>query len=80
MWEEKNNRLVREFMCKDFVQAFAFMTDVAKIVNEMDHHPEWSNMYNKVRILLCTHDAGDIVTDKDRMLAKKIDELYNNYQ
>lgn len=76
MWEEKNNSLVREFTFKDFKEAFAFMTEVAEIVNEADHHPDWSNVYNKVNIILSTHEAGDTVTDKDRELAKKIDEVF----
>ena len=77
MWEEKNNCLVREFTFKDFVEAFAFMTVVSKVVNDMDHHPEWSNVYNKVTISLSTHEAGNTITDKDRELAKKIDEIFN---
>lgn len=76
MWEEKNNSIVREFSFKDFKEAFAFMTAVAKIVDEADHHPDWSNVYNKVNIILSTHEAGNIVTDKDRELAKKIDEVF----
>lgn len=76
MWKEENNKLVREFTFKDFKEAFAFMTAVAGVVNQMDHHPEWSNVYNKVNISLCTHDAGDIVTEKDRELAASIDEIY----
>lgn len=76
MWKEENNKLVREFTFKDFKEAFAFMTAVAGVVNQMDHHPEWSNVYNKVNISLCTHDAGDIVTEKDRELAKRIDKIY----
>lgn len=77
MWEEKNNHLVREFVFEDFVHAFGFMTEVAEIVNEMDHHPEWSNIYNKVSISLSTHDTGDTITTKDRELAKQIDEVYS---
>ncbi|HRH32537.1 MAG TPA: 4a-hydroxytetrahydrobiopterin dehydratase [bacterium] len=76
MWEEKNNSLVREFIFKDFKEAFAFMITVAKIIDEMDHHPEWSNVYNKVKITLSTHEAGNTVTQKDRDLADKIDEVY----
>ena len=75
MWEEKNNTLFRKFEFKDFSEAFAFMTRVALAAEKMDHHPDWSNVYNKVEITLSTHSAGDIVTDKDRKLAKKIDEL-----
>lgn len=74
-WEEKDNTLCRKFEFKDFSQAFAFMTRVALAAEKMDHHPNWTNVYNKVEISLNTHDAGDIVTDKDRELAKKIDAL-----
>lgn len=75
MWEEKNNTLYRKFQFKDFSQAFAFMTRVALAAEKMDHHPDWSNVYNTVEISLSTHDAGDVVTDKDRKLAKTIDGL-----
>ena len=75
MWEEKNNTLYRKFEFKNFSEAFAFMTRVALEAEKMDHHPMWTNVYNKVEISLSTHDAGDIVTDKDRKLAKKIDAL-----
>ena len=75
MWEEKNNTLYRKFEFKDFSEAFAFMTRVALEAEKMDHHPDWSNAYNKVEISLSTHSAGSVVTEKDRKLAKKIDEL-----
>jgi 4a-hydroxytetrahydrobiopterin dehydratase len=75
MWEEKNNKLYRKFEFKNFSEAFAFMTRVALEAEKMDHHPDWSNAYNKVEISLSTHSAGNIVTEKDRKLAKKIDEL-----
>ena len=74
-WIEQNNRLKRSFKFKDFSEAFAFMTRVALIAEKMDHHPFWTNVYNTVNIELSTHDAGDIVTDKDRKLAKAIDPL-----
>ncbi|MBV7528923.1 4a-hydroxytetrahydrobiopterin dehydratase [Chitinophaga sp. sic0106] len=76
MWEEKNNQLFRSFTFKDFREAFAFMTKVALTAEKMDHHPYWTNVYNKVEIYLCTHDAGDIVTEKDRQLANAIDQLF----
>lgn len=75
MWQEENNQLVRDFNFKDFTEAFGFMTKVAILSEKMDHHPSWSNVYNKVSIRLCTHDAGDIVTDRDRKLAAAIDEI-----
>lgn len=73
MWTEKNNALYRSFEFKDFSEAFAFMTRVALAAEKMDHHPRWTNVWNKVEVWLNTHDAGDTVTDKDRQLAKKID-------
>jgi 4a-hydroxytetrahydrobiopterin dehydratase len=75
MWEERNKQLYRAFEFKDFRDAFAFMTKVALIAEKMDHHPNWSNVYNKVEIILSTHDAGDIITAKDEAMAKAIDQL-----
>ncbi len=75
MWKEENNQLEREFTFKDFIQAFSFMTRVAFAAEKMSHHPEWSNVYNKVTIRLSTHDAGNTVTEKDRKLAAEIDNL-----
>ena len=75
MWKEENNKLYRKFQFKDFSQAFSFMTRVALEAEKMDHHPEWKNVYNTVEIWLSTHDAGDIVTEKDKKLAAKIDTL-----
>ena len=75
MWEEKNNTLYKKFEFKNFSEAFAFMTRVSIEAEKMDHHPTWKNTYNKVEFWLSTHDAGDIVTDKDKKLAKRIDAL-----
>ena len=75
MWEEKNNSLYRKFEFKDFSEAFAFMTRVALESEKMDHHPRWTNVWNTVEIWLNTHDAGDIITGKDRDLAEKIDKM-----
>ncbi len=75
MWTEADNKLYRKFEFKNFSEAFAFMTRVAIEAEKMDHHPFWSNVYNKVEIWLNTHDAGDIVTEKDHKLSKKIDTL-----
>jgi len=75
MWVEENNRLKKTFTFKDFTQAFGFMAKVALVAEKMDHHPSWTNVYNVVNIELSTHDAGNSVTDKDRKLAKAIDQL-----
>lgn len=73
MWIEKDNKLYRKFEFSNFSEAFAFMTRVAIEAEKMDHHPLWTNVYNRVEIWLSTHDAGDIVTIKDRNLASRID-------
>ncbi|MGH2643440.1 MAG: 4a-hydroxytetrahydrobiopterin dehydratase [Chitinophagaceae bacterium] len=75
MWKEENNQLTRTFEFKDFREAMSFMVRVAFIADNMDHHPEWSNVYNKVNIRLCTHSAGNKITEKDRQLAKEIDSI-----
>ena len=78
MWQETNNQLKRSFKFKNFIDAFAFMTKVAFAAEKLNHHPDWSNVYNQVDIVLTTHDAGNTVTEKDWQLAKKIDEIYGN--
>ena len=76
MWKEENNCLVREFRTKDFITAFGFMSEVALLAEKQDHHPTWTNTYNSVKIVLCTHDAGNQITDKDHRLAAGIDALW----
>ncbi|OIN58732.1 4a-hydroxytetrahydrobiopterin dehydratase [Arsenicibacter rosenii] len=75
MWQETDNKLTRSFSFTDFSEAFAFMTRVALIAEKMDHHPFWTNVYNKVTIELTTHDAGNTVTEKDRQFAQAVDQL-----
>ena len=80
MWkkvEEADGKsyLVKEFTFKNFIEAFSFMTRVALIAEKMNHHPNWSNVYSKVVIILNTHDAGEIVTTKDIKLSELIDKL-----
>jgi 4a-hydroxytetrahydrobiopterin dehydratase len=75
MWTEENNKLKRTFKFKDFQEAFAFMARVAFLAEKLDHHPNWSNVYNTVTIELTTHDKGNVITQKDRDLAKAIDEI-----
>lgn len=74
-WTEKNDELIREFVFEDFIHAWAFMSKVAIVAEKMNHHPNWTNVYNKVTIRLSTHDAGNKVTDKDRKLALEIDKF-----
>jgi len=75
MWQEINNSLYKKFEFKDFSEAFSFMTRVALAAEKMDHHPKWTNEYNKVEIWLSSHDAGNIVTNKDKKLSEAIDKL-----
>jgi 4a-hydroxytetrahydrobiopterin dehydratase len=75
-WSEVPGRdaIGRSFSFADFNQAWGFMTRVALAADKADHHPEWANVYNKVEIILSTHDAGG-VSDKDVALAKFIDSI-----
>ena len=75
MWKEADNKLYKKFEFSDFSEAFAFMTRVALEAEKMNHHPLWTNVWNTVEIWLNTHDAGDVVTDKDRKLSEKIDAI-----
>lgn len=75
MWIEKDNKLTKTFEFENFTQAFGFMCKVAIEAEKMNHHPNWSNVWNKVSFELTTHDAGNTVTEKDRKLAEIIDQL-----
>ena len=74
-WVEQENKLVKEFVFKDFAEAFSFLTRVAIIAEKANHHPEIYNVYNKVKLSLSTHDQGNVITDYDRKLAASIDEI-----
>lgn len=74
-WKEENNSLKRTFEFKNFIEAWAFMSKVAIIAEKLNHHPEWSNVYNQVNITLTTHDKGNTITAKDREMAQNIDDL-----
>ncbi len=78
-WLEENNKLKKEYIFKDFVQAMAWMTECSYHIEKQNHHPEWHNVYNKVNVELCTHDAGNQVTDKDYQLAKILDECFEKF-
>ncbi|MCB1166169.1 MAG: 4a-hydroxytetrahydrobiopterin dehydratase, partial [Leptospiraceae bacterium] len=72
-WEEKEGKLYCEIQFEDFNEAFSFMTSVAMMAEKLDHHPEWFNVYNRLKIWLHTHDAGGI-TDYDLALARYIQQ------
>ncbi len=73
-WTLEDDKLHRKFVFADFVEAFGFMTQIAIIAEKMDHHPEWSNVYNRVEVSLTTHDAGG-VTELDFELAVQMNRL-----
>ena len=77
MWTETNNTLYKKFEFNDFSEAFAFMTRVAMEAEKMNHHPEWFNVYNRVKIELVTHDLGGIST-YDIKFADTINKLYED--
>ena len=74
-WTHEENQLSRDFRFEDFSAAFAFMTRVALLAEQANHHPNWSNVYNVVSITLTSHDAGHVVTKKDFALASRINSL-----
>jgi 4a-hydroxytetrahydrobiopterin dehydratase len=73
-WQVVDGALHREFAFADFVEAFGFMASAALAAEKMDHHPDWSNSWNRVVVDLSSHDAG-AVTDRDVTLARRMDEL-----
>lgn len=75
-WEIKEGQLYKKFVFTDFVSAFNFMSKVGDEAEKMNHHPKWTNVYNVVEIWLCTHDAGNMITEKDKQLAETIDRLF----
>ena len=83
-WElissEQGSFLKRTFKFNDFIEAWGFMSQIAIMAEKMNHHPEWSNVYNRVEIILTTHDEGNKVTAADEKLATKIDALYTTYR
>lgn len=79
-WKLIDSSLQTSFEFVDFIDAFAFMTQVAIVAEKMNHHPEWTNVWNKVHFTLRTHDAGNTVTEKDQKLAQKISGIYEKYK
>ena len=73
-WDRIGDSISREFVFNDFVSAFGFMSSAALIAEKMNHHPEWSNVFNKVIVKLSTHDVGGL-SELDFKLAEKLDKL-----
>ncbi len=79
MWKESDDKLIADLEFADFISAFSFMTQVAFLAERANHHPYWENVYNKLHIELSTHDAGNIVTEKDHKLADEISKAYESF-
>jgi 4a-hydroxytetrahydrobiopterin dehydratase len=77
-WKLENNALKRDFKFRSFIDAFSFMTAVALEAEKMNHHPDWSNGYNRVKVSITNHTAGGI-TQLDFDLAEKMDRIFNNF-
>jgi 4a-hydroxytetrahydrobiopterin dehydratase len=77
-WLLKDQSIHQEFKFSSFISAFSFMTAIALEAEKANHHPNWENVYNRVKVTLNTHDAGGLTT-KDFDLAQKIDDIYINY-
>ncbi len=75
-WAEADHALVKEYAFDSFSRAMAFMFSAVPLIETMNHHPEWTNVYNRVRVCLSTHDAGHTITDLDRQLAMALDRHY----
>ncbi|MFM8995932.1 MAG: 4a-hydroxytetrahydrobiopterin dehydratase [Bacteroidota bacterium] len=75
-WELSDNQLKKTFEFKSFEAAMDFMQRATRVIAELDHHPEWTNVYNLVQVSLCTHDAGNVVTQKDYSLAEALDAVF----
>ena len=79
MWKEENNALIANLTFEKFETAMQYMQECTPAIEEANHHPEWSNVYNKVQIKLTTHDEGNTVTNKDRKLAAVLEQIYCQY-
>jgi 4a-hydroxytetrahydrobiopterin dehydratase len=75
-WEEHPGQLVAELLFRDFSEAFSFIQIIAQLAEEVDHHPDLNWRYNKIQVGLSTHDLGGVVSEKDRLLASRIDSIY----
>ena len=74
-WKEENNKLSKTFTFKTFGEAIAWMVKASFEIEKKNHHPEWTNVYNKVHVSLTTHDSGNTITEKDKQLAEILDLL-----
>lgn len=73
-WKVQEGKLHKEFKFASFAAAMGWMMEMAVVIDKLDHHPEWSNVYNKVRVNLVTHDLGDAISNLDVDLARRMEE------
>ena len=73
-WKVQDGKLHKEFKFASFAAAMGWMMEMAVVIDKLDHHPEWSNVYNKVRVNLVTHDLGNAISDLDVDLARRMEE------
>lgn len=78
-WKETNNALCKTFEFATFEEAIDWMYKASTIISEHNHHPTWTNTYNKVHVQLSTHDAGNVVTEKDWTLAEVLNGVYDHF-
>lgn len=78
-WKEQNQALTKTFKFDSFKAAIAFMKKTALAIDNLNHHPEWTNIYNTVQVKLTTHDAGNTITDKDKELAALLDDAFDRF-
>jgi 4a-hydroxytetrahydrobiopterin dehydratase len=80
MWQETKHGLYKQFNFENFKEAWAFMSQVAELAEEHQHHPRWENEWSGVQIWLITHEGGKAITDKDEEMSRLIDEVYSGSQ
>ena len=78
-WLLENSKLIRSFKFKNFIITFNFMNEIALVAEEINHHPNWTNSYNQLKITLWTHDTNSL-SKLDYLLAKRIDKLYEKFK
>jgi 4a-hydroxytetrahydrobiopterin dehydratase len=78
-WTENNNKLNKKFEFKTFKDALSFMVRCGFEIEDLNHHPTWTNTYNKIEVSLTTHDTGNTVTEKDFQLAERMDDIYTKH-
>lgn len=77
-WVISSDKLTKTYIFSSFLSAIQWMNEASIMIDQLNHHPEWTNIYNKVHVEICTHDKGNIITEKDRDLAARLDLIFTN--